>query len=184
MPPVHLFSQHSRARARAVAVMMVTRRQLPARGRGSCATAIRSNNFAEGIFYGLARFARAERVGSDEHARSTGTLRDLHQRPVRRSVRQRVPAAWWPTSIVCWWRSGDARGAEHRRRHAGDNTTLDAKRRHRWCRRMMAADYATRAPRHDLAQPCPCRASLRGSPQMTAYRVCRSPSCLRVGSAN
>src|ERR1700683_4263454 len=70
--PVNLLSHHSRARARAVAVMMVTRRQLPARGRGSSATAIRGNNFAEGIFYGLARFARAEPVDSDEQARSTG----------------------------------------------------------------------------------------------------------------
>jgi len=48
------------------------------------ATAIGSNNFVEGIFYGLARFARAEPVDSDEHARSTGTQRDLRQRLVRR----------------------------------------------------------------------------------------------------
>jgi hypothetical protein len=54
------------------------------------ATAISSNNFVEGIFYGLARFARAEPVDSDEHARSTGTQRDLRQRLVRRSVGQRA----------------------------------------------------------------------------------------------
>ena len=122
--------------------MMVTRRQLPARGRGSSATAIRGNNFAEGIFYGLARFARAEPVDSDEHARSTGTLRDLHQRPVRRSVRQRAARSMVADVVVCWWRSDDARGAEHRRRRAGDNATLGAKRRHRCRRRMMAAGYA------------------------------------------
>ena len=44
------------------------------------ATAIGSNNFIEGIFYGLARFARAEPRDSDEHARSTGTPRDLRHR--------------------------------------------------------------------------------------------------------
>ena len=54
------------------------------------ATAIGSINFVEGIFYGLARFDRAEPVDSDEHARSTGTQRDLRQRLVRRSVGQRA----------------------------------------------------------------------------------------------
>ena len=52
------------------------------------ATAISSNNFVEGIFYGLARFA--EPVDSDEHARSTGTQRELRHRLVRRSVGQGV----------------------------------------------------------------------------------------------
>ena len=52
------------------------------------ATAIGSNNFVAGIFYGLARFA--EPVDSDEHARSTRTQRELRQRLVRRSVGQRV----------------------------------------------------------------------------------------------
>jgi hypothetical protein len=68
-----------------VAVMMVP---AAGRGRGLRATAIGSNNFVEGIFYGLARFA--EPVDSDEHARSTGTQRDLRQRLVRRSVGQRA----------------------------------------------------------------------------------------------
>ena len=36
--------------------------------------------------------------------------------PVRRSVRQRAAAARRPTSIVCWWQSGDAGGAEGQRR--------------------------------------------------------------------
>ena len=52
------------------------------------ATAIGSNNFVAGIFYGLARFA--EPVDSDEHARSTGTPRELRHRLVRRSVGQRA----------------------------------------------------------------------------------------------
>ena len=34
---------------------------------------------------------------------------------VRRSVRQRAAAARRPTSMVCWWRSGDAGGAENQR---------------------------------------------------------------------
>ena len=74
----------------------------PARGRGLRATAIGSINFVEGIFYGLARFDRAEPVDSDEHARSTGTQRDLRQRLVRRSGDSGRPAAWRPTSMVCW----------------------------------------------------------------------------------
>ena len=61
-----------------------------------------SNNCVEGA-YGIARFDRREPVESDEHARSTCGLRELRDAPVRRSVRQ-------PTSIVCWWQSGDARG--------------------------------------------------------------------------
>jgi hypothetical protein len=60
------------------------------RGRGLRATAIGSNNFVEGIFYGLARFARAEPVDSDEHRDRPGTQRDLRQRLVRRSVGQRA----------------------------------------------------------------------------------------------
>jgi len=59
--------------------------------------------------YGIARFAEREAVESDGHARSTCRVRELRQPPVRRSVRQ-------PTAIVCWWQSGDAGGAEDRRR--------------------------------------------------------------------
>ena len=65
-----------------------------------------SNNCVEGA-YGIARFAEREAVESDEHARSTCGVRELRQPPVRRSVRQRAAAARRPTSIVCWWRSGD-----------------------------------------------------------------------------
>ncbi len=39
-------------------------------------------------------------------------VRELRQPPVR----QRAAAARRPTSIVCWWQSGDAGGAEDRRR--------------------------------------------------------------------
>ena len=106
-----------------------------------------SNNCVEGA-YGIARFDRREPVESDEHARSTCGVRELRQPLVRRSVRQRAAAARRPTSIVCWWRTGDAGGAADRRRGfgaapapvcAGDdgparqraaNTTLAATRRH------------------------------------------------------
>jgi len=61
-------------------------------------------------------------VESDGHARSTCGVRELRQPPVRRSVRQRAAAARRPTSIVCWWQSGDAGapriGAARRRRRA------------------------------------------------------------------
>ena len=68
-----------------------------------------SNNCVEGA-YGIARFDRREPVESDEHARSTCGVRDLRQPLVRRSVRQRAAAERRPTSIVCWWRTGDAGG--------------------------------------------------------------------------
>ena len=45
---------------------------------------------------------------SDGHARSTCGVRELRDAPVRRSVRRWAAAARRPTSIVCWWRSGDA----------------------------------------------------------------------------
>ena len=54
----------------------------------------------------------ARPVESDGHTRSTCGVRELRDAPVRRSVRQRAAAARRPTSIVCWWRSGDAGGAE------------------------------------------------------------------------
>ena len=97
----------SRARARGAA--------LAARARGWCATAPRFNNCVEGA-YGIARFAEREAVESDGHARSTCGVRELRQPPVRRSVGQRAAAARRPTSIVCWWQSGDAGGAEERSR--------------------------------------------------------------------
>jgi hypothetical protein len=68
-----------------------------------------SNNCVEGA-YGIARFADREAVESDGHARSTCGVRELRQPPVRRSVGQRAAAARRPTSIVCWWQSGDALG--------------------------------------------------------------------------
>ncbi|MGO9801240.1 MAG: hypothetical protein ACLPQ0_17430, partial [Candidatus Binatus sp.] len=71
------------------------------------------NNCVEGA-YGIARFDRREPVESDEHARSTCGVRELRDAPVRRSVRQWAAAARRPTSIVCWWRTGDAGGAENR----------------------------------------------------------------------
>ena len=43
-------------------------------------------------------------------------VRELRDAPVRRSVRQWAAAARRPTSIVCWWRTGDAGGAADRRR--------------------------------------------------------------------
>ena len=110
----------------------------PARGRGLRATAIGSNNIVEGIFYGLARFARAEPVDSDEHPRSTGTQRDLRQRLVRRSVGQRVAPHGGRRR---WFVDGDrAMVAAPSDTDAGVtiNTTLDAKRRHRCRWRMMA----------------------------------------------
>ncbi len=51
-----------------------------------------------------------EAVESDGHTRSTCGVRELRDSPVRRSVWQRAAAARRPTSIVCWWRSGDAEG--------------------------------------------------------------------------
>ena len=78
-------------------------------GRRWCATAPRFNNCVEGA-YGIARFAEREAVESDGHARSTCGVRELRDAPVRRSVRQWAAAARRPTSIVCWWRSGDAGG--------------------------------------------------------------------------
>jgi hypothetical protein len=56
--------------------------------------------FAEGIFYGLARFARAEPGESDEHARSTRTQRELRLRLVRCFTGQGVDAERRPTSMV------------------------------------------------------------------------------------
>ena len=43
-------------------------------------------------------------------------MRDLRQPPVRRCVWQWAVAARRPTSMVCWWQSGDAGGAEDQRR--------------------------------------------------------------------
>ena len=92
---------------------------------------------------------------SDGHTRSTSGVRELRQPPVRRSVGQRAAAARRPTSIVCWWRTGDAGGAEDRRRAAGadgpprgsvrptrHSTTLAATRRHPCRPEMVAADCA------------------------------------------
>ena len=83
--------------------------------------------------YGIARFDRREPVESDEHARSTCGVRELRDAPVRRSVRRWAAAARRPTSIVCWWRSGDAGGAEDRAPGAGV----------RWRRRATAQQRAT-----------------------------------------
>src|SRR5208282_5120697 len=73
------------------------------------------NNCVEGA-YGIACFAEREPVDSDGHARSTCGVRELRDAPVRRSVRRWAAAARRPTSMVCWWRSYDAGGAEDRRR--------------------------------------------------------------------
>ena len=93
-------------------------------------------------------------MDSDEQGRSTCGVRDLRDGPVR----QRAAAAWRPTSIVCWWRLGDA-GARRRGSapRAGDaataqqratSTTLAATRRHPCRPGMVAADCA-------WFRPCP-----------------------------
>ena len=60
-------------------------------------------------------------MDSDEHARSTCGMRDLRQPPVRRWVWQWAVAARRPTSMVCWWQSGDAGGARGSAPRAGDD---------------------------------------------------------------
>ena len=93
-------------------------------------------------------------MDSDEQGRSTCGVRDLRDGPVRKWA----AAAWRPTSIVCWWRLGDA-GARRRGSapRAGDaataqqratSTTLAATRRHPCRPGMVAADCA-------WFRPCP-----------------------------
>ena len=102
MPRVNPLAPNPRARARGARRW---RRELG----GGVRQHPGSNNCVEGA-YGIARFAEREAVESDGHARSTCGVRELRQPPVRRSVRQRAAAARRPTSIVCWWQSGDAGG--------------------------------------------------------------------------
>ena len=111
------------ARAEILACARARARRWRRGARRWCATAPRFNNCVEGA-YGIARFAEREAVESDGHTRSTCGVRELRDSPVRRSVRQWAAAARRPTSIVCWWRSGDAGGAADRRRAGDDGPRL------------------------------------------------------------